>query len=284
MTNQMSSYEPLDPRVPVLLTVHDLTFIHKAPQERRMSEIERKRADTQRRVDRATAIAVDSQFVADDLRRELAIGGRPIHVIPLGLAAAPQASTMRPAFLTDNRPFVLSVGNALPHKNFHVLLDLIELLPDHTLVIAGSMQGEYGDSLRRQVARRRLDGTVVMPGEVNDGDRQWLYERCAAFVFPSLSEGFGFPVLEAMHAGRPVFVSRRTSLPEIAGEHGFYFDSFAPQAMATVLAEGMARFAAEPGRAVAQRAHAATFTWQETVRRYVELYEAIAARPGDVAA
>jgi glycosyltransferase involved in cell wall biosynthesis len=284
MTNQMSRYEPLDPRVPVLLTVHDLTFIHKAPQDRRTSEIERKRADTQRRVDRATAIAVDSRFVADDLRRELTVGGRPIHVIPLGLAAAPQASTSRPAFLADERPFLLSIGNALAHKNFHVLFDLIELLPNQTLVIAGSMQGDYGDFLRREVSRRRLDGVVVMPGEVNDGDRQWLYEQCAAFVFPSLSEGFGLPVLEAMHAGRPVFVSRRTSLPEIAGEHGFYFDSFVPQSMATVLTAGMARFAAEPGRAAAQRAHAATFSWHETVRRYVELYEAIAARPGDMAA
>lgn len=284
MSNQMSRYEPLDPRVPVLLTVHDLTFLHKAPQDRRMQEIKRKRADTQRRVDRAAAIAVDSHFVADDLRRELTIGGRPIHVIPLGLAASPQASAKRPAFLASDRPFLLSVGNALAHKNFHVLIDMIELLPDHTLVIAGSMQGEYGDFLRRQVSRRRLDGRVVLPGQVSDGDRQWLYERCAAFLFPSLSEGFGLPVLEAMQAGRPVFVSRLTSLPEIAGEHGLYFDSFVPQSMAATLAAGMARFAAEPWRAAAQRAHAATFTWQETVRRYVELYEAIAMSAGGVAA
>lgn len=278
MTNQMSRYEPLDHRVPVLLTVHDLTFLHKAPQDRRMQEIERKRADVQRRVDRAAAIAVDSQFVADDLRRELTIGGRPIHVIPLGLAASPQASPKHPAFLASDRPFLLSVGNALAHKNFHVLIDMIELLPDHTLVIAGSMQGEYGDFLRRQVSRRRLDGRVVLPGQVSDGDRQWLYEHCAAFLFPSLSEGFGFPVLEAMQAGRPVFVSRLTSLPEIAGEHGFYFDSFVPQAMVAALAAGMATFAAEPLRVAAQQSHAAAFTWQETVRRYVELYEAIAGQ------
>ena len=284
MTNQMSRYEPLDPRVPMLLTVHDLTFLHKAPQDRRMWEIERKRADIQRRVDRAAAIAVDSQFVADDLRRELTIGGRPIHVIPLGLAAAPPASPVRPAFLGTDRPFMLSVGNALAHKNFHTLIDVIERIPDHALVIAGSIEGEYGDFLRRQVSRRRLDGRVVLPGEVTDGDRQWLYEHCAAFLFPSLSEGFGFPVLEAMHAGRPVFVSRLTSLPEIAGAHGFYFDSFVPQAMVATLADGMARFAAEPWRPAAQRAHAAAFTWQETVRRYVELYESIAGQSGGMAA
>jgi glycosyltransferase involved in cell wall biosynthesis len=277
MTNQMSRYEPLDPRVPMLLTVHDLTFLHEAPHDGRMREIERKRIDIQRRVDRSIAIAVDSEFVAADLRRELSIGGRPIHVIPLGLEPAPAASGSRPAFLPDDRPFLLTVGNALAHKNFHVLFDLLARLPGRRLVVAGNMASDYGDFLRRQVSRQRLEERVVMPGEISDADRQWLYERCEAFLFPSLSEGFGFPVLEAMHAGRPVFVSRLTSLPEITGDHGFYFDSFVPDAMAAQLARGLARFTADPGRAAAARDHASSFTWQETVRRYVDLYEQVSA-------
>lgn len=146
------------------------------------------------------------------------------------------------------------------------------------------MQGEYGDFVRRQVSRRRLDGKVGLPAQVSDGERQWLYDHCAAFLFPSLSEGFGFPVLEAMQAGRPVFVSRLTSLPEIAGAYGFSFESFVPHAMVATLAVGMARFATEPWRVAAQQAHAAAFTWQDTARRYVELYEAIVMSVGGVAA
>lgn len=274
MTNQMSRYEPLDPRVPMLLTIHDLTFLHEAPHEGRIREIERKRADIQRRVDRSAAITVDSRFVAEDLRRELDVGGRPIHVIPLGLPTATQAAG-RPAFLPDGPPFLLSVGNAFMHKNFHVLVHLLEQLPHRRLVIAGNMQTDYGGHLHRLVSRHGLAGRVVLPGEVSDADRQWLYEHCEAFLFPSLSEGFGFPVLEAMHAGRPVFVTRLTSLPEIAGEHGFYFDSFAPEAMAATLADGLSRFEANPLRAVAAKAHAASFSWQRTVSRFIDLYEQV---------
>ena len=80
-----------------------------------------------------------------------------------------------------------------------------------------------------------------------------------------------------MHAGRPVFVSRLTSLPEITRDHGFYFESFVPDAMAAQLARGLARFAADPGMATAAKAHAASFSWQETVRRYAELYEQVSA-------
>jgi glycosyltransferase involved in cell wall biosynthesis len=277
MTNQMSRYEPLDPRVPLILTIHDLTFLHEAPQDGRMAKIDRMRADIQRRIDRSFAITVDSEFVAADVRRELDVGGRPIHVIPLGLVPPAQASGNRPWFLTDDRPFLLSVGNALAHKNFHVLLDLLEVLPDRRLVIAGNATTDYGDHLRRLVSRKRLGDRVLMPGEVSDADRQWLYERCEAFLFPSLSEGFGFPVLEAMAAGRPVFVARLTSLPEITGEHGFYFDSFTPEAMAAAIRTGLARFEADAAFAERARSHAEAFTWAETTRRYADLYEQLVA-------
>jgi glycosyltransferase involved in cell wall biosynthesis len=276
MTHQMSRYEPLDPRVPVLLTIHDLTFLHEAPREGRSREIARKCADTQRRIDRAAAIAVDSRFVADDLRRELDVTEKPIHVIPLGLEAVPRASSAPPVFLADSAPFLLSVGNALAHKNFHTLLGLVDRLPGRRLVIAGNMQTPYGNHLQREVSRRGLEGRVVLPGEVGDADRQWLYENCEAFLFPSLSEGFGLPVLEAMHAGRPIFVSRLTSLPEVVGEHGCYFDSFAPEAMAAEVTRGIASFAADPARAAASRAHALSFSWRETVRRYADLYVQVA--------
>jgi len=84
-------------------------------------------------------------------------------------------------------------------------------------------------------------------------------------------------VLEAMASGRPVFVSRRSSLPEITGDHGFYFDSFAPAAMAAVLRDGLARTAADPGFVDRAVAHARTFTWTEAARRYASLYREIAA-------
>ncbi len=274
VTNQASKYLPLDDRIPIVLTIHDLSFLHEAPRQGREKELHRKLAAIQRKVDRATAIVTDSGFVADDVQRHLAVGNRPVHVVPLGLSPPPPASSTRPAFLPDG-DFLLTVGNCLPHKNFHVLLDLLEHLPGERLVIAGKKATPYGDFLGREVARRGLANRVSLPGEVSDGDRQWLYEHCKAFLFPSLTEGFGLPVLEAMQCGRPVVLSRNTSLPEIAGDLGIYLDSYDPGAMAAVYREGIRRFAAEPDVAARLQCHVARYSWAATASGYARVYESV---------
>jgi glycosyltransferase involved in cell wall biosynthesis len=274
VTNQMSKYLPLDPRVPVVLTIHDLTFLHEAPLEGREREVARKLAGIRRRVRRAAAIVTDSEWVADDVRRHVQLDGRSVHVVPLGIAPPPAAATVRPAFLPDG-PFLLSVGNCLPHKNFHVLLDLLEELPGERLVIAGKKATPYGGFLEREIERRGLADRILMPGEVSDADRQWLYGHCAAFLFPSLTEGFGLPVLEAMQSGRPVFLSRATSLPEIAGPHGFYFDSYAATAWPAVRGAGRRRGAGDPGADERLKRHAASFSWAATAEGYARVYEQV---------
>jgi glycosyltransferase involved in cell wall biosynthesis len=274
VTNQMSKYLPLDEHVPVVLTIHDLAFLHETPQDEQLRRIERKLADMQAKVDRAAAIVTDSQYVADDVKTHLTLGNRPVHVVRLGLPAPPAAASTRPTFLPDG-PFVLTVGNCLPHKNFHVLLDLIERLPNLRLVIAGKKMTPYGEFLGREITRRSLDARVIMAGEVCDADRQWLYEHCDAFFFPSLTEGFGFPVLEAMQCGKPAFLSRMTCLPEIAGTNAFYFDAFDPASMAATYEAGMAAFRSDHGFSDRVRTHAAGYSWAETARGYLRIYESL---------
>jgi glycosyltransferase involved in cell wall biosynthesis len=268
-TNQMSRYLPLDPRVPVLLTVHDLNFLHD-PRKRSARRLAEKLADVQRRVTRAVAVVTDSQFVADELRSHVDLGARPIHVVPLGLPEA-SGEQRRPDWLPA-RPFVLSVGNCLPHKNFHSLLALLEWLPGMRLVIAGKSTTDYGRFVQAEAARMGLGSRVSMPGEVPDAEREWLYRHCDAFLFPSLAEGFGFPALEAMAAGRPVFVSRHASLPELVGEHAAFLDGPSPREVAALVLEGIARFDRDPRRADRARVHATSFTWSETARQYADLY------------
>jgi glycosyltransferase involved in cell wall biosynthesis len=274
VTHQTAKYLPLDPRIPVLLTIHDLNFLHESPGERPGWRIARKLAAVQALIDRSAAVSTDSQFVADDVAAHLELGGRPVHVVPLGLAPPAAVAPGPPAWLAAE-PFLLSVGNFLPHKNFHVLLGLLERLPGRRLIVAGKHATPYGDFLRRESAARGLDGRVLLPGEVSDSERQWLYEHCEAFVFPSLSEGFGFPVLEAMQAGRPVIMARATSLPEIAGDAGFYFDSFEPDSMAAVFTAGMQAWAADPESPERARRHAAGYSWAATAARYADIYDAL---------
>jgi len=280
VTNQLSKYLPPDGRVPVLLTIHDLAFLHEQPgwpadpKSRRRTL--RKLADVQRKIDRAAAIVTDTAYVAEHVRHNLDVGARPIHVVPLGLSDPPAAATVRPAFVPEGS-FLLTVGNCLPHKNFAVLLDLVTRLPGRRLVIAGKKATPYGEHLAREIAARGLEGSVILAGEVCDADRQWLYEHCEAFVFPSLSEGFGFPVLEALAAGRPVFISNTTCLPEIAGPHAFAFESFTADSMAAVYEAGLAAWRNDPAAVDRGRRHAASFAWAETARGYVRVYESILA-------
>ena len=276
VTNQMSRYLPLDDRVPVVLTIHDLNFLHSDTEHQKADRIHRKLADIQRRVDRAAVIVTDSQYVADDLAEHVDLAGTPVQVVPLGLTPPPIAAAHRPTWLPDG-PFAFSVGNFLPHKNFHVLLGLPQQQPDLRLVIAGKKATPYGEQVEEQIRREGLADRVILPGMVSDADRQWLYEQCEVFLFPSLTEGFGFPVLEAMQCGKPVVMSRRTSLPEIAGSEGYFFDSYEPEAMATVVETARQRFATDPKAADRCRAHAATFSWQATAAGYAQVYASVLA-------
>jgi glycosyltransferase involved in cell wall biosynthesis len=277
-THQSAKYLPLDSRIPMLLTIHDLNFLHdedgNVAQPPLSARHRRKLAAVQRLVERACAITTDSAYVADEVRRYLKVGDRPVHVVPLGLAPPPAASVERPSFLPPGS-FFLTVGNCLPHKNFRVLIGLIEVMPEAMLVIAGKKATPYGAAIEEDIAARGLTNRVFMPGEVSDSDRQWLYENCEAFLFPSLAEGFGFPVLEAMQCGKPVFVSRCTSLPEIAGEQGIFFESFDPRSMAEVVQAGLSAAAIDGASGGLARQHAARFTWRETAEQYARLYVAV---------
>jgi glycosyltransferase involved in cell wall biosynthesis len=274
VTNQMSRYLPLDDRVPVVLTIHDLNFLHNETDASNPGRIRQKLADIQRRVDRAAAIVTDSQYVADDLATNVKLDGTPVHVVPLGLSPPPATAAHRPAWLPTG-PFALSVGNFLPHKNFHVLLGLAERLPNLRIVIAGKKATPYGEQLELDLQQRGLNERVLLPGMVSDADRQWLYEHCEVFVFPSLAEGFGFPVLEAMQCGKPVVMSRRTSLPEIAGNEGFFFESYEPDAMATIVETAVQTFVTDPQAAERCRRHAAAFSWRATAEGYARVYERV---------
>ncbi len=273
VTNQMSKYLPLDPRIPVVLTIHDLTFLHEGGG-RRDAENRRKLTAIQRRIDRSAAIVTDTQFVADDVARHLEIGSRPLSVVPLGIPSTVPAAANRPGFLPAG-PFLLALGNCLPHKNFHALVDMADHAPELRIVIAGKKSTPYGQSLERDIGRRGLGDRVVMAGEVSDADRQWLYEHCDALLFPSLTEGFGLPVLEAMQCGKPVFLSRLTCLPEIAGDLGFYFESFEPHAMAARCREGLGRVRLDPAYPDRARGHAARFSWSAAADHYLRIYESV---------
>jgi glycosyltransferase involved in cell wall biosynthesis len=109
-------------------------------------------------------------------------------------------------------------------------------------------------------------------GIITEKQKLWAYQNCKAFVFPSLSEGFGLPVVEAMSVGKPIFLSNLTSLPEIGGDDAYYFNDFSPENMVKTFQEGMADFEKNPQKSERLRQRAAKFTWKKAAEAYWELY------------
>jgi len=266
--DQFCKFRPLDPRVPMLLTIHDLNFLRD--RSRRGADL-RLRA-LQSKVDRAEAIATVSNFAASEIREHLNLKGKEVRVIYNGTTFDEFATPERPRFVPEGR-FLLSIGTVVARKNFHVLVDLMRRLPEYNLIVAGNKSRPYARQMESEVARADLRSRVILPGEVTDPERAWLYRNCEALLFPSLTEGFGLPVVEAMAHGKPVFLSDRTSLPEVGGSLGFYWKDFSATHMLEVFRGGMDAFRRTPEHAQKLIARAQTFSWQRTAREYMDLYK-----------
>jgi len=110
-------------------------------------------------------------------------------------------------------------------------------------------------------------------GIINDSDKYWLLKNCNSFAFPSLAEGFGLPVIEAMSLGKPVFLSHLTSLPEVGGPEAYYWKSFEPSSMIDVYQSGMKTY--DELKAAREIEWAAQFSWSKAAESYLNLYESI---------
>ena len=251
-----------------LETVHDLNFLHLKTG----AKVERYRQRLRQRLSQRDAVATISQHVASDIARELAPLSTPVSVIHNGatdLSTAPR-EPIADLDLPGQAPFLLHISRMAPSKNIAALLDLAAAWPEQPLVLAGA-SSPYSASVQRQVAERGL-ANVRIHLDISEAQKAWLYAHCAGFVFPSLTEGFGLPPIEAMHFGKPVFLSRLTALPEVGGAAAHYFDSFDGAAMRAVVLAGIAADAA-PGRAEAIQAHAHQFSWRRCAAAYLALYQ-----------
>ncbi len=142
------------------------------------------------------------------------------------------ANPIIPEFVDDSKAFIFSIGIIGEKKNFHVLIEAMKNIPDLNLYLCGNAGSKYADKIRILITKHNLEKRVFLPGEISEAEKNWMYKNCKAFVFPSLNEGFGLPVVEAMHFGKPVVLSKLTSLPEIGGEEAVYLDNFLPEEIA----------------------------------------------------
>jgi glycosyltransferase involved in cell wall biosynthesis len=186
-----------------IVTVHDLNFLHS----KTAAKVERYRRRLRRRVAGSDAAVAITRYVAGDIARELAPLATPLTVIHNGatdLSALPPV----PVPGIGDAPFLLHISRMAPSKNIAALLDLAAAWPDQRLVLAGATS-PYTATVRKLISERHL-ANVSLHLDLEDAHKAWLYRHCLGFVFPSLAEGFGLPPIEAMHFGKPVFLSRLT--------------------------------------------------------------------------
>ena len=260
----------------LVLSIMDLNFLERA--EYSDAKKARRLAAVQARVDSADAIATISEFTASVVRKHLRVPDIPLRVIHLGNPMDGQAATSRVAGLAPNS-FFLFVGVIHPKKNVAALVPVLRQFPDMKLVVAGPDAHSYVGEVFHAAETAGVKDRVVVTGAVDEPTKRWLYENCRALLFPSISEGFGLPVVEAMSVGKPVFLSKLTSLPEIGGEAACYFDSFDPDSMAATLKRGLADFDAHPQRSDELRAFASRYSWMRAATEYWSLYDEVFRSP-----
>jgi len=275
---------PVATKKPWIVTVHDLgplshpEYFSKSRPWLRMSGIKSaiKRADKIMAVSTATADAVE-------VIAKQNLGDR-LCVIPEGVSdyffSMPQADCLADLddLPADGTPYFLWTGSLNPRKNLNNVLVAYETIADkvpHNLVLAGGL-GWDNHHLLEKVSQSKFSDRIHRPGFVSDDQLRMLYRSATAFVYVSLMEGFGLPILEAMACNCPVITSNLSSMPEVAGEAGLQVDPASVDEIADAMSqlansEKLCQKLSELGFARAKG-----FTWSKCAHSIIQEYKSIA--------
>ena len=280
---------PTLPRTRTLLTVHDLSFLRCpeafVPALRRYLE-----RVVPRSVARADRVLADSEATRADLIALLGVPPEKVQVLYSGVhprfcprPEPDETARLRARYGLGDAPYVLSVGTLQPRKNYvRLIRAFVQLTNQPTnqptnqltnqLVIAGGRGWLYEETLAE--AGKYPDRVRIL-GFVDDGDLPALYRNAALFVFPSLYEGFGLPVLEAMACGVPVVCSNASSLPEVAGDAALLVDPLDTDGLTMAMARVLEDPDLRRGMIARGLEQAARFTWERAALQLLTALETL---------
>ena len=267
--HQLSRFRPsfsISKKTKLILTIHDLNYLYETTGIKR----ERKHFKIQRKVNRADKIVCISKFAKQDVEKNLDLKGKPCQVIYNGVANISKKPSQKPDIEIE-KPFFFSIGVLNRKKNFHVLLDMMKLIPEKHFYLAGINDTEYGELIENRIKSEKISNATLL-GPVTPEEKVWLYANCEAFLFPSLFEGFGLPVIEAMQFGKPVFSSQETSLKEIGGDFAFFWNSFEAGEMKDLIDKHLESFYEDPELISKEIEYANSFSYKKHFEAYERLY------------
>jgi glycosyltransferase involved in cell wall biosynthesis len=266
LTDQTCRLRPGSVKAKKIMTIHDMNKVHlKFSKPHRIKVYIEKLRKLIAQCDKIVAI---SKFVANDVLHYFPEAKDKLSVIYNGADKLVVPDAHVPAFL-PKKPFLFTIGLLSVQKGFHLLPALLKE-NNFGLVIAG-IETPHKQKILEEAEKYNCLNRVHITGPLTDEDKAWYYKNCSAFLFPSIAEGFGLPVIEALHFGKPVFLSKFTSLPEVGGDAAYYFDNFEPGHMQSVFKNGMLDFI-DRDRAQEMVAQADKFSWDRAASQYLDLY------------
>ena len=267
-----------------LLTVHDLAFM-RYPEAAMPSLHHYLSIVVPRSIGAADHLIADSHHTAQDLQelwpsltgRLSVVQGAVDHGFFRRVLDARQLQATRQKYGIDERPFLLGLSTLQPRKNFSRLIRAFhaaqqEAALPHQLVIGGK-KGWLFDEIFATVQALRLERDVLFPGFIADADLPALYSAAEFFAYPSLYEGFGLPILEALACGTPVLTADNSCLPEAGGAGALYVDAESVESIANGIIQLATRPDLRTRLAAAGATHARAFTWQRSLRQLLDAYE-----------
>jgi glycosyltransferase involved in cell wall biosynthesis len=271
---------PLLTRAVNVVMLADVTWI-VAPDEDAVGTMRLWRATVPliaRRADRVIAI---SSAGAEDIVRYLRVSPRRIDVVPLGpgvdarVVATPELALRERLGLGAGR-IVLAVSAKKVHKNLPRLVEAMRIVVDReptAMLVMVGRPTRHEQELRALAAARGIADNVVFPAYVDQADLEGLYAAASCYVLPSLNEGFGLPILEAMSRDVPVACSNVSAMPEVAGDAARYFDPLRPDAIAAAVLDLLDDRALASRLVAAGRERARAFSWSTTAELTLESFE-----------
>jgi alpha-1,3-rhamnosyl/mannosyltransferase len=267
---------------PIVITVHDLSHVRYA-ETHPADRVSAMNKYLQPSIESASQIIVDSRFVKDEVVSHFGVNPDKVHPIYLGVGenfaprSAAEVNPVLARFDLHANSYVFAVGTLEPRKNLMQAIDAYVELPEAIrkttpLVIAG-MKGWLSGEIEARIRKHEDRGEVRWLGYVPAETLPTLYSGATMLVYPSLYEGFGLPVLEAMASGIPVITSNRASLPEVAGDVGFAIDPQDVKGLSTCMQSLIEDKKEAARRAALGIARARQFTWQACAEQTLAVYK-----------
>jgi len=272
---------PVKPSAKTIVTIHDLSFVRE-PDSVMPGMSAHLNKWVPQSVEKADHVIAVSKATGHDLINLYHTPPEKISVLYHGVTPKfkpvrdkSRLAAVRQKYGLGSSPFILSVGTIQPRKNHRRLIRAFgQLDHQYSLVIAGE-KGWLYQEIFKEVARLGLQNRVHFTGFVDDADLPALYSAATLFAYPSLYEGFGLPVLEAMACGTPVVTANQSSLPEVAGTAGLMVDPKKTDAIASAMAQVLTNPDLHKKLSDAGQIQATKFTWAAMAQNLLELYKSL---------